>query len=88
VVARNEDKVVFAPAFSRILRSGSRFCIGAFSRNPASVAVKVFSHLILFKKLYKFCSFNAICRGTAAIDFITVEHKKRFISINSDGHTT
>jgi hypothetical protein len=37
------------------LESGGRFCIGAFGRNLASVAVKMFSHLIYFiKKFYKF----------------------------------
>jgi hypothetical protein len=41
--------------------SGGRFCVGAFGRNLASAAVKMFSHLFSFiKKFYKFCSFNAI----------------------------
>jgi hypothetical protein len=31
-------------------RSGGRFCVGAYGRNLASVAVKIFSHLIYFKK--------------------------------------
>jgi hypothetical protein len=30
----------------RSLESGGRFCVGAFGRNLASVAVKMFSHLI------------------------------------------
>jgi hypothetical protein len=35
-------------AFSGSLESGGRFCVGAFGRNPASIAVKMFSHLIYF----------------------------------------
>jgi hypothetical protein len=58
------------------LQSGDRFCIGAFGRNLASVAVKVFSHLIYFIKIYKFCTFNAICNQNAEINCITVQHKK------------
>jgi hypothetical protein len=43
-------------AFGESLESGGRFCVGAFDRNLASVALKMFSHLIYFiKKLYKFC---------------------------------
>jgi hypothetical protein len=33
-------------AFGGNLESGGRFCVGAFDRNLASVAVKMFSHLI------------------------------------------
>jgi hypothetical protein len=32
------------------LESGRRFCVGAFDKNLASVAVKMFSHLIYFIK--------------------------------------
>jgi hypothetical protein len=32
----------------RCLKSGGRFCAAAFDRNLASVAVKMFSHLIYF----------------------------------------
>jgi hypothetical protein len=40
-----------------------RFCVGAFGRNQASVAVKIFLHLIYFiKKIYTFYTFNAICK--------------------------
>jgi hypothetical protein len=49
------------------MESGGLFCVGAFGRNLASVAVKMFSHLIYFlKKFYKCCTFNAICRDNAA----------------------
>jgi hypothetical protein len=59
------------------LESGSWFCVGAFGRNLASVTVKMFSHSIQFIKIfYKFCTFNAICKDNAVINFITVQHKK------------
>jgi hypothetical protein len=32
------------------LESGGRFCVGAFGRNLASVAVKMFSHLIYLRR--------------------------------------
>jgi hypothetical protein len=49
--------------FARVwsLKSGSRFCVSAFGRNLASVAVKIFTHFIYFiKKFYTFCIFNVI----------------------------
>jgi hypothetical protein len=56
------------------LESGGRFCVGAFGRNLASLAVKMFSHLIYFKKkCYKCCNFNAICKDNAAIRCITFQ---------------
>jgi hypothetical protein len=46
------------PAFSRSLESGGRFCVGAFGRNLASIAGKMFSHVICFiDKFYKRCTF-------------------------------
>jgi hypothetical protein len=58
-----------------------RFCVGAFGRNLDLVAVKMFSHLIDFiKKLYKCCTFNTIWKDNAAINCITVQHKKKFHS--------
>jgi hypothetical protein len=54
-VARNVNEALVAPmvglaesAFDGILKSGGRFCVGAFVRNLALVAVKMFSHLINF----------------------------------------
>jgi hypothetical protein len=38
-------------AFGESLESDGLFCVGAFGRNVASVAVKIFSHLIYFKNL-------------------------------------
>jgi hypothetical protein len=53
-------------AFDGSLESGGRFCVGAFGRNLASVAVKMFAHLIYLKiNFYKFCTFNAICKANA-----------------------
>jgi hypothetical protein len=64
-------------AFSGSLESGSRFCVGPIGRNVASVTMKIFSHLIYFiKTFYKYCTFNAICKDNAAINCITVQHKK------------
>jgi hypothetical protein len=45
------------------LELGDRFCVGAFGKTLASVAVKMFSHLIyLIKTFYKLCTFNEIFR--------------------------
>jgi hypothetical protein len=75
-------------AFGGSLESGGRFCVGAFGRNLASVAVKIFSHLIYFiRKFYKFCTFSAICKDNAAINCITVEHKKVSFPSTLTGHT-
>jgi hypothetical protein len=64
-------------AFGGILESGGRFCVCAFGRNLVSAAMKMFSHEIYFmKKFCKFGTFNAICKGNAAINCITVQHKK------------
>jgi hypothetical protein len=39
-------------AFGGCLESGGRFCVGAFGRNLASVAVKMSPHFILFAKKF------------------------------------
>jgi hypothetical protein len=36
-------------AFGGSLETGGRFCVGAFGKNLASIAVKIFSHLIFLK---------------------------------------
>jgi hypothetical protein len=57
------------------LVSGGRFCVGAFGRNLASVALKI-SHLIYFKiHFFKSCTFNKIYKGNAAINCVAVQHK-------------
>jgi hypothetical protein len=59
--------------FGESLESGGRFCVGAFGRNLASIVVKMVSCLIyIIKKFYKFCTFNAVCKGNAAINRITL----------------
>jgi hypothetical protein len=76
-------------AFGGILESGGRFCVGAFGRNLASVAVKMFSHLIYFiKKFHTFCTFNAIFKDSAALNCITVQNKEGPFPSNLSGHTT
>jgi hypothetical protein len=74
LVARNANEAVVGSGGSP--KSGCRFYVGAFGRNLASVAVKMFSHLIYFiKKFYRFFTFDAICKDNAAINCI-VQHKK------------
>jgi hypothetical protein len=56
---------------------GSQVVGFVFGRNLASVVVKMLSHLIyLVKKFYKFCTFYVIYKYNAAINCITVQHKK------------
>jgi hypothetical protein len=58
--------------FGGSLESGGWFCVGAFGRNLASVAVKVFSQSIYFiKEFYKFCTFINVCKDNVAINYIT-----------------
>jgi hypothetical protein len=89
LVARNTNEAMVAPmvgsAFGGSLESSGQFCVGALGGNVASVAVKMFPHLIYSKKLYTFCTFNAIYKDSATINCITVQHKKRFIPVNCDG---
>jgi hypothetical protein len=59
------------------LESGGLFCFSAFSRNLASAAVKMFSHLIYFQnRFYNLCAFNAICKDSAAVNCDTVQQEK------------
>jgi hypothetical protein len=50
LVARNANETMMASMVwsGESLESGGRFCVGAFGRNLASVAVKMFPHLIYF----------------------------------------
>jgi hypothetical protein len=82
LVARNANEAMVEPvvesAFGGSLESGGWFCVGAFGRNLASVAMKILSHFIYLKKaFYKFFIFNAISKDNAAINCITVLHKKK-----------
>jgi hypothetical protein len=97
LVARNANEAMVEPmvgygrvcAFGRSLESGDLFCVGAFGRNLASVAVKMFSLLIYFiKKFYKFCTFNMICKGNTAINCRTVQHKICSFPSTLTNHTT
>jgi hypothetical protein len=55
LAARNKNQTMVVPvvgsAFGGSLESGGRFCVGAFGRNLASVAMKMLSHLIYLKKI-------------------------------------
>jgi hypothetical protein len=89
LVARNANEALVGSAFGGGLESGGRFCVGAFGRNLASVAVKMFSYLVHFENKFKtFCSFNAIYKDNAAINCITVQHKKGSFPSTLTGHTT
>jgi hypothetical protein len=57
VVARNANETMVVPMVGSggvcvwgSLESGGRFCVGAFVKNLASVAVKMFSHFNLLCK--------------------------------------
>jgi hypothetical protein len=81
LVARNANEATVAPMMGSggvwSLALGGRFCFVAFGRNLASVAVKMFSHLIYFiKTFYKFCTFNAISKDNAIVNCINIQHKK------------
>jgi hypothetical protein len=74
-------------AFGCGLESRCRFCVGAFGRNLASDAVKMLSHLIHFiKTFYKLCTFNAIFKYNAVINYIIVQHKKGSFPSALTGH--
>jgi hypothetical protein len=47
--------------FGRGLKSGGRFCVGAFDRSVASIAVKIPRLIYCVKELIKFRTFSAIC---------------------------
>jgi hypothetical protein len=45
-----------------------RGCGGAFGRNLASAAMRMFSHLIYFMRtFYEFCTLKSICKHSAII---------------------
>jgi hypothetical protein len=54
------------------MESGGRFCVGAFGRNLASAAVKMFSNSIYFiKTCYESYTLNSVYKDNAAILFNT-----------------
>jgi hypothetical protein len=76
-------------AFGGSLELGGRFCVGAFGRNLASVAVKTFPHTIYFiKRFYKFCILNLIRKDNVAINYITLQHKRVSSPLTLTGHIT
>jgi hypothetical protein len=57
------SKKCYEAMIALMVESGGRLCVGAFGGNLASVAVKMFSHLIYF--IQTFCIFSifiAICK--------------------------
>jgi hypothetical protein len=71
------------PSSKNLLGISGRFYVDLFGSSLAPVAAKIFSHVIYFvKKFYKICAFNAILKDNAAINRITVQHRKgAFVSI-------
>jgi hypothetical protein len=64
---------------------GRQFCVGAFGRSMASVAVKLFSCVIYFKKkFYKYCTFNEIFQDNVA-NILYYCSTQKFIPINFHG---
>jgi hypothetical protein len=62
----------------------SVFCWCWFERNLTSVVLKMCSYLIYFMKtFYKVCIFNPIWENNAAINHITVQHKKVSFALTS-----
>jgi hypothetical protein len=70
------------------LESGGRFCVGAFGRNLSSVAVKMFSHLIYLRRDVINSVRSMRFAKTAAVNCITVQHKKCSFPSTLTGHTT
>jgi hypothetical protein len=68
-------------AFDGSLEPGGQFCVCVFGRNLASVAIKIFTFNLDFKKVFKFCTFDAICKYNVAINCIALQHKKKFHSL-------
>jgi hypothetical protein len=63
-------------AFGGSLESCGRFCLSEFYRNLASVALNMFLHLI--------SCLIAICKDNAAINCVTIQHRKMFIPLKFD----
>jgi hypothetical protein len=77
-------------AFGGSLETGGLFCVGAFARNLASVALKMCSHLICFvKKLYMHFSaaFNAICKDNPVVSCNAIHCKKDSFWLILTDHT-
>jgi hypothetical protein len=78
MVARYADESIVAPTVGSdgVWRQAVGFCWVRIWRDMASVAVKMFSHLICFvNKFDKCCTFSAIFKGNAAVNCVTAQHK-------------
>jgi hypothetical protein len=82
--------------FPKKLKSQERMKSGIWSQPVGFVLVRfagicfshrkdVFTFNLQKNTFYKLCTFNTIFKDTAAINCITVQHKKRFIPVNFDG---
>jgi hypothetical protein len=68
-------------AFCGIWKSGVRrsvLCCHVWQESGVSRHEDLFSFNYIIKKFYKYCTFNAICKDNAAINYIrpNVQHKK------------
>jgi hypothetical protein len=83
VVSVNENEAVVAP----IVGSGgvcvwresgvkrSVLCCCVWQESGFNGREDVSHFIYFFKKFYKFCTFNAVCKNNSAINCITVQHK-------------
>jgi hypothetical protein len=63
--------------------------VGAFERNMTSIALKMFPHLIyVIETFYNVCTYKAIYKYNAAINYITLQHKTDILHSALKDHTT
>jgi hypothetical protein len=94
LVARNANHAMVAPMVGSgevcfWLESGVRrsvLCWCVWQESGFSRREDVFTFNLLKNKLYKLCTFNAICKDNAAINCITVQHKKVSLPSTITGH--
>jgi hypothetical protein len=89
MVAINANKAMVGSGGDRVWwESGVResvLCWCIWQESDFSYCKNVFTFIHFIKKFYKFCTFNTICKDDAAINCITVQHKKkRFIPVKFD----
>jgi hypothetical protein len=76
-VARNANQAIVAP----VVGSSSLRLSRVWSQAVGFVLVRLagircLEDVFTFKTFYKLCTFNAICKDTAAIYYITVQRRK------------
>jgi hypothetical protein len=84
LVARNANEVMVGSGGVCVWReSGARWsvlCLYVWQESGFSRREDVFTFnlpfFFLFQKFNEFCTFNAICKDNAAINCVSVEHKK------------